>query len=788
MEMEGMEGAILIFMLGNMEQTVARKQTKREKNNAQKRTEGWKQKGIWLLWYSVVPVFAFYLMECYEHNPFAEVRVGAQLFNIFLFELIGWMLYFLTGRMCFASRVLYGLAVAFGITNHYVMKFRSTPFVPWDLFSAGTAASVAGNYDFTPDRRMVIVTLVFIALFVLTRFFKKGPRFSWKIRLGSIVLVGLVLCTFVNALQQESFQTKHYLYPFLFTPAYMTKVNGMAVTFAMDLAYVAVERPAGYDADEAKETLAKYETKTTETDTQDLPNIIVIMDEAFSDLKVLGPLETNEDYMPFMHRMQQGEKNTVTGYVQTSVCGGNTADSEFEFLTGNTMAFLPNGSIPYQQYIKSRTPSLAGYLKSLGYATYAQHPYQESFQTKHYLYPFLFTPAYMTKVNGMAVTFAMDLAYVAVERPAGYDADEAKETLAKYETKTTETDTQDLPNIIVIMDEAFSDLKVLGPLETNEDYMPFMHRMQQGEKNTVTGYVQTSVCGGNTADSEFEFLTGNTMAFLPNGSIPYQQYIKSRTPSLAGYLKSLGYATSAQHPYQASGWNRDKVYPLLGFDNLDFMEDYRDVSYVRNYISDASDMEHIIETYEKNKASGKPAFIFNVTMQNHGGYTDTYMNLTNDIQSQYASEPLNQYLTLIHKTDQALENLIDYFSKVDDRTIIVFFGDHQPNDTVASVVENGAQVETQKRYLVPYLVWSNYGIEGAKDKNTSMNYLAAQVLTAAGVPTNAYQNYLLSLSKTYPVISAAGQTKGIGADEKQLQTYKKLQYYQLFEKNKEKDE
>ena len=236
MEMEGMEGAILIFMLGNMEQTVARKQTKREKNNAQKRTEGWKQKGIWLLWYAVVPVFAFYLMECYEHNPFAEVRVGAQLFNIFLFELIGWMLYFLTGRMCFASRVLYGLAVAFGITNHYVMKFRSTPFVPWDLFSAGTAASVAGNYDFTPDRRMVIVTLVFIALFVLARFFKKGPRFSWKIRLGSIVLVGLALCTFVNALQQESFQTKHYLYPFLFTPAYMTQVNGMAVTFAMDLA------------------------------------------------------------------------------------------------------------------------------------------------------------------------------------------------------------------------------------------------------------------------------------------------------------------------------------------------------------------------------------------------------------------------------------------------------------------------------------------------------------------------------------------------------------------------
>ena len=419
----------------------------------------------------------------------------------------------------------------------------------------------------------------------------------------------------------------------------------------------------------------------------------------------------------------------------------------------------------------------------------------ESFVQSFGLYDKLFTPTVMNKRDGNIVAFLMEMEYLDVEKPADYSADgtgsnyeQAGKDSAGLAAAVEDPESVKRPNIIVIMDEAFSDLKVLGPLETNEDYMPFMHRMQQGEKNTVTGYVQTSVCGGNTADSEFEFLTGNTMAFLPNGSIPYQQYIKSRTPSLAGYLKSLGYATYAQHPYQASGWNRDKVYPLLGFDNLDFMEDYRDVSYVRNYISDASDMEHIIETYEKNKASGKPTFIFNVTMQNHGGYTDTYMNLTNDIQSQYASEPLNQYLTLIHKTDQALENLIDYFSKVDDRTIIVFFGDHQPNDTVASVVENGAQAETQKRYLVPYLVWSNYGIEGAKDKNTSLNYLAAQVLTAAGVPTNAYQNYLLSLSKTYPVISAAGQTKGIGADEKQLQTYKKLQYYQLFEKNKEKDE
>ena len=121
-----------------------------------------------------------------------------------------------------------------------------------------------------------------------------------------------------------------------------------------------------------------------------------------------------------------------------------------------------------------------------------------------------------------------------------------------------------MPNIIVIMDEAFSDLSVLGDLETNKDYMPFVHSLQNGADNTITGYLNVSVCGGNTADTEFEFLTGNTMAFLPAGSIPYQQYIKDTTPSLASYLKGLGYETYAQHPYNASGWNRETVYPLLG--------------------------------------------------------------------------------------------------------------------------------------------------------------------------------------------------------------------------------
>ena len=442
----------------------------------------------------------------------------------------------------------------------------------------------------------------------------------------------------------------------------------------------------------------------------------------------------------------------------------------------------------------------------------------EDFQTDNYLYPFLFTPAYMTKVNGMAVTFAMGLKFVAVDKPDGYSRQKAKALLDSYAgtddnsdaaNNTSITDKSDYPNIIVVMDEAFSDLSVLGDFDTNTDYMPFVHSLEKGNENTITGYLNTSVCGGNTADTEFEFLTGNTMAFLPVGSIPYQQYIKSTTPSLASYLKSIGYATYAQHPYYGSGWNRDTVYPLLGFDNLSFMQDYSNQRFVRKYISDETSFDRIIETYE-NKQDGQPAFIFNVTMQNHGGYTDTYYGFDNTVTAdKLNNSALDQYLSLIKMTDEDLKNLIEYFSNVDEKTIVVFFGDHQPNDTVASSVlaangldyNNLSNEELKLRYQVPYVIWANYDIDEAAGKDTSVNYLAANVLKAAGVPTNDYQSFLLKLQEEYPIISAvrtdkttdktldkasnksdkATGSKKKQADSDMLNDYKLLQYYRLFD-------
>ena len=559
-----------------------------------------------VLIFTIVPIILFYLMEAFEHNAFEEVRDLAQLYNIFLFELIAWLLFFITGNGRLALRIETVIALVYGLVNHYVMAFRSTPLVPWDIFSIKTAASVAGNYDFTPTKELLLVCGGFVLLFLLLHFVKLKFPYGVFLRIIPTICIGLVLCTFVNLLWDEDFQTDSYLYPFLFTPAHMTKVNGMAVTFAMDMAFVYVDKPTGYSVERAESILKEYTTE-----------------------------------------------------------------------------------------------------------------YVEELQ-------------------------------------------------------------EEQPNIIVVMNEAFSDLSVLGDFEVNEDYMPFIHSLQQGHENTVTGNLTVSVCGGNTANTEFEFLTGHTMDYFPVGSIPYQQYISGEIPSLASQLADLGYATYGMHPYNASGWKRNEVYPWLGFQESYFLFDFSNRYYIRDYVSDKTAYQKIINTFE-DKEEGKPAFIFEVTMQNHGGYTEEHDNFIADIHAEDVnSVQLDQYLSLMKVSDQEFEKLVDYFRMEEEKTILVFFGDHQPSDSVVRPILrwNGVNIanmsveHAQLRYVVPYVIWANYDIEEEMGADTDISFLAANLLERAEMPTTAYQNFLLELEKNPD-------------SEKLLNQYEVLQYYYMFDYQEE---
>ena len=167
-------------------------------------------------------------------------------------------------------------------------------------------------------------------------------------------------------------------------------------------------------------------------------------------------------------------------------------------------------------------------------------------------YEYHFTPNSFYQLNGFAVSFISNMQYLDVSKPADYSVKKVEEIMEPYaeEGEKKEVGGADLvyPNIIVVMNEAFSDPAVLGDFETNVDYMPYIRSMTE---NTVKGNLMVSVKGGNTANTEYEFLTGNSMAFLPAGSIPYQQYIRGEMPSVASQLGNVGYETFAIHPYRA---------------------------------------------------------------------------------------------------------------------------------------------------------------------------------------------------------------------------------------------
>ena len=370
------------------------------------------------------------------------------------------------------------------------------------------------------------------------------------------------------------------------------------------------------------------------------------------------------------------------------------------------------------------------------------------------------------------------------------------ENIVKSEESLPETG-EKRPNILFLQLESFFDPTLVEFLDVSEDPIPTFRKFME---EYSSGYFKVPSVGAGTANTEFEYLTGASMAFLPYGSIPYQQYVKKETPSMASYLSSLGYYTIAMHPYRAAGWDRNLVYPRLGFDEMHFQEFFTDSPLVRKYVSDEGNYEKIIKLYEEKDAD-TPLFLFNVTMQNHSSYTESFANFQPDIKVEGTeSAALNNYLSLMKLSDEALQDLIAYFEGQDEETIIVFFGDHQPTNSVVEPVWklNGkrnstlTEEEVSRRYKVPFLIWANYEIDEEQDVETSANYLGTKTLEAAGLPMPAYFSYLAAFSQEVPVISANhvdlqdGTFTNAEDQESLLSQYKGYQYYQLFDSSTRK--
>lgn len=367
----------------------------------------------------------------------------------------------------------------------------------------------------------------------------------------------------------------------------------------------------------------------------------------------------------------------------------------------------------------------------------------------------LWEPAKEYANNGFLASFVKQSKNLFNEAPENYSTEALENIISEKDyTIQTEKSEDDSPNIIVIMSESFSDLSVNGNFETSEEYMSYFYSLKE---NTIRGNTYVSVFGGQTPNSEWEFLTNNSMAFMPYRTVPYQQYIRKPSYSLAKTLKAQGYTANAIHPWYGSGYRRNAVYPLLGFDSFESLETLNNLEYIRKYPTDLSTYKEIIKQFE-NKGETEKIFNFTVTMQNHSGYDlegyDSTVFLT-DIEN---CPRVEQYLSVMKESDKALEYLINYFENYDEKTIILFFGDHQPpyfEDEFWETIMDDSSNETTK-YITPFILWANYDIEEKYIEKISLNYLSILLLDTANLETTPYMNFLRDMQSQIPVITGNG--------------------------------
>ncbi|MGB3387807.1 MAG: LTA synthase family protein [Pseudaminobacter sp.] len=356
--------------------------------------------------------------------------------------------------------------------------------------------------------------------------------------------------------------------------------------------------------------------------------------------------------------------------------------------------------------------------------------------------------------NGFAIAFALNVPMAKVSAPQGYSA-KAIEAIPQPQTALPVLPPE-RPDIIIVMNESFWDPTLLPGITITPDPIPTVRAIQ-------SGHVFSPEFGGMTANVEFEALTGFSNAFLPYGSIPYQQYVRRSLPSLATFLKSEGYATRAYHPFEGWFWNRAPVYEAFGFEQFMSMENLPPLA-ARGPL--ASDMALTEEIIREADTIDQPFFLFAVTLQNHGPYEiNRYIDPMHEVTgapSAASQGAILSYTEGVSDGDKSLARLMEWARERERPTVIAMFGDHLP-PLGPVYVETGfmeRNVASRKAPLpemsiqheTPLVIWSNRNGPVEDVGSISPALLPLHVLKAAGISHPYYTGFLGEISERYRVI------------------------------------
>lgn len=434
-------------------------------------------------------------------------------------------------------------------------------------------------------------------------------------------------------------------------------------------------------------------------------------------------------------------------------------------------------------------PALAFFVSIMDYATFSWT------RDRLQIIPMMWDQKENYNSNGFALAFALNVPMAKVAAPEGYSAD-AIGKIAEPMKPVASAVPVEKPDIIIVMSESFWDPTLLPGVKITPDPIPTVREVR-------SGHIFSPEFGGMTANVEFEALTGFSNAFLPYGSIPYQQYVRAPMPSLATFLRSEGYDTRAFHPFGGWFWNRTPVYEAFGFDRFQDEEEIGNLAKRGPLVSDAALTEEIIKEAD---SSEHPFFYFAVSLQSHGPYEpNRYPDATHQVDvnaSAHTRGSIQTYAEGISDADKGLKRLIEWASKRERPTVIAMFGDHLP-PLGPAYVETGFLKDNvpERREPVdalalhretPLVVWSNKTGPQKDLGDISPAFLPYFVLKTAGISHPYYTGFLADMHERYRVVDRHVLVKPDGGStpdwsrakeiDPVIRDYRLLQYDLMFGK------
>lgn len=226
-------------------------------------------------------------------------------------------------------------------------------------------------------------------------------------------------------------------------------------------------------------------------------------------------------------------------------------------------------------------------------------------------------------------------------------------------------------NIIVIQVEALQDF-VINTKYNGQVLTPNLNKLLAKDTIYFNRFYQQLGKGGT---SDAEFVTQNSL--YPSMDLPaYSKYQNNKFMGLPMILRDKGFNTMAFHAYKPEFWNRQTIYPALGYDRFVNMNDFnRDEIFGWGL----SDKHFFWQSAAILSKARQPFYSFLVTLSSHHPYALPKKYKRIQLKPEHQGKMLGNYLQAINYTDEAIGIFIEQLKQrgLYENSIIAIYGDHR---------------------------------------------------------------------------------------------------------------